>query len=65
MHKNSNNTDMWYVYFKNMLGHGNMILNELFEDYLSAVSIGKLLFFLKVKQFQIFKLFFLKEMNLK
>jgi hypothetical protein len=33
LHKNNQNTDTWYIYFKNMLTTANQILNDLFEDY--------------------------------
>lgn len=39
LHKNANNTDFWYLYFKNMLLNVGSLLNELFEDYQSKIGI--------------------------
>ena len=39
LHKNSNNTDFWYLYFKNMLLNAGSLLDELFEDYQSKIGI--------------------------
>lgn len=41
LHKNTNNTDIWYLYFKNMLYNAHSLLNELFEDYQPALALEK------------------------
>jgi len=33
LQKNTNNSDIWFFYFKNVLKNANQILNELFEDH--------------------------------
>ncbi|RNA08065.1 proline- glutamic acid- and leucine-rich 1 isoform X1 [Brachionus plicatilis] len=42
LHKNSNNTDIWYIYFTNMLHNANSLLNELFEDYQPRLGVDSL-----------------------
>lgn len=39
MHKSQNTNDIWYIYFKNALKSANIILNELFEEYQSSISV--------------------------
>ena len=36
-----NNTDMWYMYFKNMLNTGNLLLNDLFEDLQTPAQLNE------------------------
>jgi len=37
LHKSQTSTDMWYIYFKNMIKNGNNLLNDIFEEHQPAI----------------------------